>query len=236
MATVHIESDINDISDIVLMPGDPKRAKYIATNFLKKAKLVNSVRGMLAWTGYYKERRITVFSSGMGIPSIGIYSYELFKYYNVEKIIRIGSAGGYSDKLKLKDIILVERSYSESSYAKVMNDYFLNYIDSSSDLNKIIKSTSKELNLKIISGPIYSTDVFYEINNNYKEKMSMYNVLGVEMETFALFYNAYLLNKEATSLLTVSDLFFSDEKLTSEEREKNLNDMIILALESALKL
>lgn len=236
MATVHIESDINDISDVVLMPGDPKRAKYIADNYLTEAKLVNNVRGMLAYTGYYKDKKITIFSSGMGIPSIGIYSYELFKYYNVEKIIRIGSAGGYSEKLKLKDIILVERSYSESSYAKVMNDYFLNYIDSSNDINKMIKSTAKELNLKIINGSIYSTDAFYEVDNNYKEKMSMYNVLGVEMETFALFYNAHLLNKDATSLLTVSDLFFSDEKLTSQEREKNLNDMIILALESTLKL
>ncbi len=236
MATVHIESDINDISDVVLMPGDPKRTKYIADNYLKEAKLVNNVRGMLAYTGYYKDRKITVFSSGMGMPSIGIYSYELFKYYNVEKIIRIGSAGGYSEKLKLKDIVLVEKSYSESSYARVMNDYFLNYIDSSNDINKTIKLTAKELNFKVISGSIYSTDVFYEINNNYKEKMSMYGVLGVEMETFALFYNAKLLNKEATSLLTISDLFFSDEKLTFQEREKNLNDMIILSLESTLKL
>ncbi len=236
MATVHIESKKEDISDIVLMPGDPKRSEHIAKKFLKDYKLVNDVRGMTAYTGYYKERLITIFPSGMGNPSMGIYSYELFKEYGVENIIRIGSCGGYSDKLKLKDVILVTGSYSESTYGLVLDGYKDKKILSDNTLNNIIESTAVNNNKELVKGNIYCSDAFYEADYDYKERSKNKDVLGIEMETFALFNNARKFNKRATALLTVSDLFFSDDKLTSDEREKEMNDMIVLALESCLKL
>ena len=233
--SVHIESNKDDIAETVLMPGDPKRCEYIAKNYLQDYKIVNNVRGMTAYTGYYKGKRITIFPSGMGIPSMGIYSYELYKYYDVENIIRIGSCGGYNHTLKLKDIILVDNSYSQSTYAKYLDGYQDNLVKSTKNLNDIILKTSNELNMNIIKGTICSTDVFYE--KDYKNKpIEEYNILGVEMESFALFNNARTLEKNAACLLTVSDLFFSEDKLTSLEREQNLNEMIVLALESCLKL
>ena len=233
--TVHIESNKEDISKNILMPGDPKRCEYIAKNYLQDYKIVNNVRGMTAYTGYYKGKRITIFPSAMGIPSMGIYSYELYKYYDVENIIRIGSCGGYNHTLKLKDIILVDNSYSQSTYAKYLDGYQDNLVKSTKNLNDIILKTSNELNMNIIKGTICSTDVFYE--KDYKNKpIEEYNILGVEMESFALFNNARTLGKNAACLLTVSDLFFSEDKLTSLEREQNLNEMIVLALESCLKL
>lgn len=236
MSTVHIESNREDIASIVLMPGDPKRSEYIAKNFLKDYRLVNDVRGMTAYTGYYKDKLVTVFPSGMGCPSMGIYSYELFKHYGVENIIRIGSCGGYDKKLKLNDVILVTGSYSESTYAMCLDKHNRKMIKSNEELNLIIDSTAKSNNINLIRGNIYCCDAFYEAPYDYNERCKEKDVLGIEMETFALFNNARHFCKKATSLLTVSDLFFSDEKLTSEEREKNLNDMIILALESCLKL
>jgi len=236
MSTVHIESKENEIAKVVLMPGDPKRSEYIAKNFLEDYKLVNDVRGMTAYTGYYKGKLITVFPSGMGCPSMGIYSYELFKYYGVENIIRIGSTGGYSEKLKLKDVILVTGSYSESVYGQALDNNFDKLVNSSVELNEVIENVANEKNIEIVKGNIYCGDAFYEADYDYKERSREKNVLGIEMETFALFNNARFFGKKATSLLTVSDLFFSSEKLTSEERERNLNEMILLALESCLKL
>ena len=236
MATVHIESNIGDISDVVLMPGDPKRSEYIAKNFLKDWRLVNSVRGMTAYTGYYKDRLVTIFPSGMGNPSMGIYSYELFKEYGVENIIRIGSCGGYSESLKLNDVVLVTGSYSESTYGQVLDKYDEKMISSSDSLNLVIESASESSKINIIKGNIFCSDAFYEAEYDFRKRAEEKNVLGIEMETFALFNNARKFGKQATALLTVSDLFFSEEKLSSEDREKNLNDMIILALESCLKL
>lgn len=236
MATVHIESNRGDIASVVLMPGDPKRSEYIAKKFLKDYKLVNSVRGMTAYTGYYKDRLITVFPSGMGCPSMGIYSYELFKEYGVENIIRVGSCGGYSNKLKLKDVILVTGSYSESSYGMGLDGFNKKIIESDNTLNNIIESTAINSNKKIIKGNIYCSDVFYEKEYDYKKRANDKGVLGIEMETFALFNNARKFGRRATAILTVSDLFFSMDKLTSDEREKELNEMIILALESCLKV
>lgn len=233
--STHIESKLNDISDVVLMPGDPKRCEYIARKFLANARLVNNVRGMTAYTGYYKSKKITVFPSGMGCPSMGIYSYELYKEYNVKNIIRIGTVGAYTD-LKLKDIVLVSNSYTNSNYGKFLCNYNNMVIDSSLSLNNIIESTSSNLNIKINKGNIYCTDVFYEQNNNFKAIVERYSVLGVEMESFALFVNAKLLQKGAATLLMVSDSFLFDEKLSSLEREQGLDNMITLALESCLKL
>lgn len=233
--STHIESKLEDISSVVLMPGDPKRCEYIARKFLANSKIVNNVRGMTAYTGFYKSKKITVFPSGMGCPSMGIYSYELFKEYNVDTIIRIGTMGGYTD-LKLKDIVLVDNSITNSNYGKYLCNYSNININGDMELNNIILNTSKELGLNIYNGNIYSSDVFYEQNNDFKDKVAKYNVLGVEMESFALFTNAKLLNKKAATLLMVSDSFIYPDKLSSLEREQGLDNLITLALETSLKL
>lgn len=233
--STHIESKLEDISSVVLMPGDPKRCEYIARKFLANSKIVNNVRGMTAYTGFYKSKKITVFPSGMGCPSMGIYSYELFKEYNVDTIIRIGTMGGYTD-LKLKDIVLVDNSITNSNYGKYLCNYPNININGDMELNNIILNTSKELGLNIYNGNIYSSDVFYEQNNDFKDKVAKYNVLGVEMESFALFTNAKLLNKKAATLLMVSDSFIYPDKLSSLEREQGLDNLITLALEISLKL
>ena len=233
--STHIESNINDIAKTVLMPGDPKRCEYIAKKFLSNAKIINNVRGMTAYTGYYKSKQITVFPSGMGIPSMGIYSYELFKEYNVENIIRIGTMGSYTN-LQLKDIVLVENSITNSNYGRYLCNYQNININSNAELNSKLELSAQELNLKINKGNIYSSDVFYEQNNNFQEKVAKYSVLGVEMESFALLLNAKLLNKKATTLLMVSDSFIFADKLSSLEREQGLDNLIILSLESILKI
>lgn len=233
--STHIESKLEDISSVVLMPGDPKRCEYIARKFLANSKIVNNVRGMTAYTGFYKSKKITVFPSGIGCPSMGIYSYELFKEYNVDTIIRIGTMGGYTD-LKLKDIVLVDNSITNSNYGKYLCNYPNININGDMELNNIILNTSKELGLNIYNGNIYSSDVFYEQNNDFKDKVAKYNVLGVEMESFALFTNAKLLNKKAATLLMVSDSFIYPDKLSSLEREQGLDNLITLALETSLKL
>lgn len=233
--STHIESKLEDISSVVLMPGDPKRCEYIARKFLANSKIVNNVRGMTAYTGFYKSKKITVFPSGMGCPSMGIYSYELFKEYNVDTIIRIGTMGGYTD-LKLKDIVLVDNSITNSNYGKYLCNYPNININGDMELNNIILNTSKELGLNIYKGNIYSSDVFYEQNNDFKDKVAKYNVIGVEMESFALFTNAKLLNKKSATLLMVSDSFIYPDKLSSLEREQGLDNLITLALETSLKL
>lgn len=232
--TPHIEASINDIASTVIMPGDPNRVKYIAENFLEDIKLVNTVRGELAYTGYYKGKRITIFSSGMGIPSMGIYSYELYKYYNVENIIRVGSAGAYTKDLNIKDILLVENSYSTSSYK--VEGVNSNLIPSNNELNNIIVNTSKKLNINLKQGNVYSSESFYELDLNIEELINKYNIKCVEMETYSLFTNSIYFNKKASALLTISDSFVTKEALSSKEREEGFNKMIELALESSLKI
>ena len=232
--TPHIEADINDIASTVIMPGDPNRVKYIAENFLENIKLVNTVRGELAYTGSYKGKRITIFSSGMGIPSMGIYSYELYKYYNVENIIRVGSAGAYTKDLNIKDTFLVENSYSTSSYK--VEGTNSNLIPSNNELNNIIVNTSKKLNINLKQGNVYSSESFYELDLNIEELINKYNIKCVEMETYSLFTNSIYFNKKASALLTISDSFVTKEALSSKEREEGFNKMIELALESSLKI
>ena len=233
--STHIEANKEDISETVLMPGDPKRCEYIARKFLANAKLINNVRGMTAYTGYYKSKRITIFPSGMGIPSMGIYSYELFKDYNVNNIIRIGTMGAYTN-LNLKDIVLVTNSITNSNYGRYLCNYPNININGSIELNDAIEKVSNEINIKINKGNIYSSDVFYEQNNDYQDKVNKYSVLGVEMESFALFVNAKLLGKRASTILMVSDSFLNSNKLSSIEREQGLDNLIILALETCLKI
>lgn len=233
--TPHIEAKDGEIAKIVVMPGDPNRAKYIAENYLSDYKCVNRVRGMLAFTGYYNGIEITVMASGMGIPSMGIYSYELYKFYGVEQIIRIGTMGAYSPDLKLFDVVLNTEAYSDSTFAFTQNGYDKNVIESDEDTNNNIRSTAHKLNIPITEGRIYSTEVFYKENENYQDIYNTYGCLGVEMESFALFHNAKALGKKAACILTVSDSFVSKEETTSEEREKSLGQMITLCLESLKK-
>jgi len=232
--TPHIEAKKGEIAKTVLMPGDPLRAKFIADNFLTDAKLVNKVRNIFAYTGKYNDVEVTVMASGMGMPSIGIYSYELYNFYDVENIIRIGSAGAYTEKLNLYDIVLATDSYSLSSFAKVQG-YQSDVIEANKVLNEKIRSTAISLNKKIVEGTIYSSDVFYgdaDINYLYNEK----KCLCVEMESFALFYNAKKLNKKAACILTISDNLITKEETTSEERQNAFKDMMELALETAINL
>ena len=236
MPTPHIESEVNEIASIVLMPGDPNRAKYIADNYLINVKIVNKVRGINAYTGEYEGKVITIFPSGMGIPSMGIYSYELFNYYGVEKIIRIGTMGAYNPELKLGDIVITNRAYSDSSFAKVQSDYKKNYLDADNSINEKIIQTADEMKINYVKGNIFTSDVFYEKEGEWLRKRKQFNVLGVEMETFGLLQTARICNKKATAIFTISDSFCFEEKLSSEEREKNLNNLIELALKTSLKL
>ncbi|MBP3461272.1 MAG: purine-nucleoside phosphorylase [Bacilli bacterium] len=234
--TPHIEAKKGEIAKTVLMPGDPLRAKYIAETYLENYTLVNSVRGMYAYTGNYKNKKITVMASGMGMPSIGIYSYELYKFYDVENIIRLGSAGSYSKDLNIYDVLLVNKCYSESSYAKTQNNDLNELQEGSKELNNIINITAKKLNRKLYFGNIHSSDVFYKENNNYEYLREKYGCLAVEMESFALFHNAKILNKKAACLLTISDSFITKEETTSLERQNSFNVMIEIALESSLSM
>ena len=166
--TPHNEARKEDIAKVVLMPGDPLRAKFIAENFMDNCKVVNSVRGMFAYTGEYKGKRITVMGHGMGIPSVGIYSYELFKFYDVDAIIRIGSCGSYKKDVKVLDVLLVDNAYSESTYALVQNGFTGNMTKSNDELNAKIKETAKEMNLDVKFTNIHSSDVFYSDTTDIK--------------------------------------------------------------------
>ena len=230
--TPHNEANINDIAKTVIMPGDPLRAKYIAENYLENYRLVNSVRNILAYTGYYNDKEVTIMASGMGMPSIGIYSYELFKFYNVDSIIRVGSAGAYTKDLNLYDVVLVNGAYSESSYAKTQNGCTDNMLYANNSLNFYIKQAAEENNIPITIANIHSTDVFYKENNNFKELYDKYGCMCVEMESFALFHNANVLNKKAACILTISDNLVTKEETTPQERQNSFNKMIELALKS----
>lgn len=233
--TPHIEAKKNEIANIVIMPGDPIRAKKIAETYLTDYKLVNEVRGMYAYTGLYKGKNITVMASGMGMPSMGIYSYELFKYYDVDVIIRVGSTGAYVKELGLYDIVLVDKSISESTYAKVQNGFLGNTLEADTSLNEIILSTAKENNIDLHVSNIECGDVFYKENNDYT-KLVENGIVACEMESFALFHNANTLNKKAACLLTVSNNWETGEETTSEERQNAFMQMVELALEASLKV
>ena len=240
MSTPHNEANIGDIAKTVVMPGDPLRAKYIAEKFLDNYKLVNQVRGMYAYTGTYKGKEITVMAHGMGMPSVGIYTYELFKIYGVENIIRIGSCGGYKPELKLFDIILTENVFSESNYALTLNNDNCHIVSSNSDLNSIIEDTAKDSNINVVLGNTVCTDCFdvymTDVNKFLERVPDNFNPVAAEMEAFALFYNAKLLNKKASCLMSVVDSKFIKDIATPEERQTGLNTMIKLALDSAIKI
>ena len=234
--TPHIESKKEEIAKIVLMPGDPLRAKFIAETFLEDYKLINTVRNMYGYTGTYKGHRITVFASGMGNPSMGIYSYELFKFYDVDTIIRIGSAGAYTKELNLFDLVLVDGSYSESCYANVQGNEERKILYSNNEVNDIIRNKSQELGIPLKHGIVHCSDVFYKEEDKFPELVEKYNCIAVEMETFALFHNANVTHKKAASIITISDSLVTHEETTSEERQNSFTTMMKLALESAIEL
>ena len=240
MSTPHNEANIEDIANIVIMPGDPLRAKYIAENFLENYVLVNSVRGMYAYTGTYKGKKLTVMASGMGMPSMGIYCYELYKFYNVDYIIRIGSCGSYRPDLKLFDIILANEVFSESNFALTFNNDNCHIANSDDTLNNIILSTALENNIKIVKGNTVCTECFdlymTDVNKFLERVPNNFNPLVAEMEAFSLFYIAKVLNKKASCLMSVVDSKYIKNVATAKEREVGLNNMISLALESSLKL
>lgn len=236
MPTPHNEAIDSDIAKTVIMPGDPMRAKYIAENYLDNYKLVNKVRGMYAYTGYYKNKRITVMAHGMGNPSIGIYSYELFKFYDVDNIIRVGSAGALTDKIKLKSVLLAEKVYSKSNYAKIQNGSDDIVLSSSEMLNDQIISTARENNINVLKSVVYCSDAFYNETEKPNILFDEYGCSAVEMESFALFHNARVLNKRATCILTISDNLVTKEKLSAMERQTGFDEMIKLALNSTLKM
>lgn len=235
MGAIHIEARKEEVADVVLMPGDPLRAKYIADTFLSDVTLINDVRNMFGYTGYYKGKRVTVMGSGMGIPSVGIYSYELYTYYDVKKIIRIGTGGSMNKDCKLSDVILAKSSYSPSSFAYVWGKCVDNVIYSNEHLNNHILDTAKKLNIDINYGTILTADVFtvYADITHILEKIPKHiKILANEMEAFGLFHVANLCGKEATCLMTIVDSPYEEKMLTEDEKVRDLNDMIILALES----
>lgn len=238
--TVHNEAKRGDIANTVIMPGDPLRAKFIAENFLKDVYCYNRVRNMLGFTGTYKGVKISVQGSGMGIPSMAIYSKELFDGYGVNNIIRIGSAGclvnskasNIANSIKLKDVLVAQNLDTDSNYL-ISNGIANNeVIKCSAELLNLLKKLDKEKNVGVKYGKIFTSDVFYKESYQLIE-LSQSDVMGVEMETLALYANAKLSNKNAIAMYTVSDNAITGEGISSEEREKGLDKMIKLALDLA---
>lgn len=236
--TPHNEAKKEDIADIVIMPGDPLRAKYIAEKYLDDYKLVNSVRGMFAYTGFYKGKRLTVMAHGMGMPSIGIYVYELYKLYDVKEIIRIGSCGAYLKEEKLFDIILSTEAYTESNYALTLNNEVCHLVKSDEELNNKICETALKKGINLFKGTTACLDCFDVYMTDVKQFMKRIpdgiKPISAEMEAFALFYIAKLLDRKAACLMSVVDSKYIDTVASTEERETGLNNMIELALDSII--
>lgn len=236
MSTPHNAAAKGDFAKTVLMPGDPLRAQFIAETFLDAPKLVTSVRGMLGYTGTYKGAPVSVMGSGMGMPSIGIYSWELFTQYDVDSIIRVGSAGSYSPRAKLFDVVLAAAAYSESSYAKTQNGFTGDVTLPSPALCEALRQSAARLGIPLIEGTVHSSDVFYrDAAPDYWEKLrDKKGCLAVEMESFALFHNAAATGKNAACLLTISDSFVSHEETTPEQRQTSFTRMMEVALGTVL--
>ncbi|MFV0530090.1 MAG: purine-nucleoside phosphorylase [Flavobacteriales bacterium] len=234
--TPHIGvADKSKIAKTVIMPGDPLRAKFIADNFLQNVEQINSVRNMLGYTGDFKGKKITVMGSGMGMPSIGIYSYELFAFYDVENIIRVGSAGAYTADLKLYDVVISTEAYSESTFARIVLGEDKNTLKASENINKKLIESANQLGFDYIKGKIHSSDVFYRKNfDDYKTIYKEQGCLAVEMESFALFANAKVIGKNAACVLTVSDNLVTHEATNAEERQNAFTKMMEIALNAEL--
>lgn len=229
--TPHNEGKIGDFAKTVLMPGDPLRAKFIAEHYLENVRKVNGVRNMFGYTGTYKGKEVTVMGSGMGMPSIGIYSYELYKFYGVESIIRIGSCGSYQADIDLFDIIICQGSCTDSNFA---SQYKLNGTFSALGSYELVEkavNAAKEKKARYHVGNIMSSDIFYGADSENWKKWANMGVLGVEMESYALYCNAAYLHKKALTILTVSDSFISHKETTAEQRQNSFTQMMEIALE-----
>ena len=234
--TPHIKADLGDFAKTVLMPGDPIRSKFVADNFLEDPRLVNNVRGVQGYTGTYKGVPVSVMASGMGMPSIGIYSYELFSKFGVENIIRIGSCGALADDVKLGDIIIGMGASCDSKFA---DQYELGGTFAplaSYDLVELAVSEAKAIGANYKVGNILSSDIFYNVKEGYNLKWKKMGILGVEMEAAALYMNAAYLGKRALAICSVSDHIISGEALDSDARVTNFTDMMKVALETAIKI
>lgn len=233
MATPHNEAKKGDIAKTVLMPGDPLRAKFLAENYLEDVVQFNGVRNMLGYTGTYKGKRVSIMGSGMGMPSIGIYSHELYSQYDVEAIIRIGSCGAMQENIHLRDIIIAQGSCTDSAFIHQFNLPGTFSAISSYDLLEKAVHEAKKRDVTYHVGNVLASDVFYNADTTASSKWASMGVLGVEMESYALFATAAYLKKKALTLLTVSDSLVTKEETTSEEREKTFTAMMEIALEIA---
>ena len=235
MATPHIAAEKGDFAKTVLMPGDPLRAKFIAENFLENAVLVNNVRGIQGYTGEYKGKRVSVMASGMGMPSISIYAYELYNFFDVENIIRVGTAGGMNKNVHIRDIVLGQGACTDSNFASQfgVNGTFCPIADFG--LLKKAYDIAEKMELNTHVGNLYSTDVFYNDDSTNTEKWSRLGVLAVEMEAAALYMTAQRFGKKALAICTVSDHLITGESTTAEERQTTFTDMMKLALETAIR-
>ncbi|UNT71662.1 purine-nucleoside phosphorylase (plasmid) [Bacillus sp. N447-1] len=236
MTTAHNTAKSGEIAKTVLMPGDPLRAKYIAETYLENPVQFNTVRNMFGFTGRYKGKQISVMGSGMGMGSIGIYSYELYKFYDVENIIRVGSSGAYTDQLNIHDIVLVDSAWSQSTFAKTQAGIEGDIQYPSELLTNTIEVTAKHINTPIVRGRTHSSDVFYYESNvpNYVDFYNNHKCICTEMESYALFHNAKILGKQAACLLTISDSLVTHEEISPEARQTSFDKMMKIALEACL--
>lgn len=234
--SVHIAAKKGEIAKTVLQPGDPLRAKYIANHFLTDVKLVSSTRNIFYFTGLYKGKEVSVGASGMGIPSIGIYSYELFTEFEVDTIIRIGTCGAYTTDLKVYDLLNVEFAASESTYAKYAWEIEGDRLSHQGTAFDLINKSAAELALNLKATTVHTSDIFYRKNLALPEIATKYNCSAVEMEAFALFANAQYLGKNAATILTVSDVIPTGDQISADQRQTALTPMIELALETAIKI
>ena len=234
--SVHIAAKKGEIAKTVLQPGDPLRAKYIADNFLTEVKLVSKTRNVLYFTGLYEGKEVSVGASGMGIPSIGIYSYELFTEFEVDTIIRIGTCGAYSTDLKVYDLLNVEYAASESTYAKFAWEIEQDLLSHQGKAFGLINDCANEMSLDVRATNIHTSDIFYRKTPGIPAIAKKYNCSAVEMEAFALFANAQYLGKNAATILTVSDVIPTGDQISEDQRETALAPMIELALETAIKM
>lgn len=234
--SIHIGAKFGEIAETVLLPGDPKRAKWIAENYLENAFCYTDIRGMLGFTGTYKGKKISIQGTGMGIPSISIYITELMKDYGVKNLIRVGSAGSYQKDVKVRDVVI---AMSASTDSNINNRRFNggNYSPTANfELFRTALKVAEEKNIKIKAGNVLTSDEFYNDNSGYYKKWADFGVLAVEMETAGLYTLAAKYKAKALSILTISDSLVSPEITSAEEREKTFSEMIELALETAIRI
>lgn len=234
--SLHISANLGEIAPVVLIAGDPLRAKHMAEEFLSDVQLVSQIRNAFYFTGIYQNKRISIGASGMGCPSIGIYAYELYDFYKVECIIRIGTAGAYSTDLNVYDLVNVDKAFSESTFASEAFGFTENHFSYQGNCFEQINASAQKLSVKVGNANIHSSDVFYRASSGIPPMAANNNCLAVEMEAFALFSTAKFLNKKAGALLTISDVIPTGAFISPDEREKALQPMMKVALEAGISM